>query len=191
MKTAHPKGQGSIVPGDAARPNGGGPAAVPGSPGEVLLRLFMTPLGLTAYRVSIDLGVPPIAISEILRGRRAISPVMAMRLGVYFGVEPHFWLALQSAYDLRLALQQGAGPSEDGRANGVIKCEALEDRQFVIRESKNGTDRNYEVILARVRLAATIRRGGNHGAPARKIDGEVGSRPLAVGKTKKREAATD
>ncbi len=39
-----------------------------GTPGEVLRRLFMDPLALTAYRMASDLGVPPIAISEILRG---------------------------------------------------------------------------------------------------------------------------
>lgn len=159
MKSAQPQGQGSIVPAnEASRPNGRGPATVPGSPGEVLLRLFMTPLGLTAYRVSSGLGVPPIAISEILRGRRAISPAMATRLGVYFGVEPHFWMALQSAYDLRLAVQQGTGFGGDGQSNGATRCEALVDRQFVIRESKNGTDRNYEVILVKVRIAETAKR---------------------------------
>jgi addiction module HigA family antidote len=120
----------------------------------VLLRLFMSPLGLTAYRVSTDLGVPPIAISEILRGRRSISPAMSARLGTYFGVEPHFWLALQSAYDLRLIEQV---VDDEHPSNGVTRCGALIDRQFVIRESKNGTDRSYEVILARVRMVTTNR----------------------------------
>jgi len=156
MKTAHSQDQGGIVPGyEAARSNGRVPATVPGSPGEVLLRLFMSPLGLTAYRVSTDLGVPPIAISEILRGRRAISPAMAGRLGVYFGVEPHFWLALQSAYDLKEAVQ---GANGAGQGDGVRRCNALIDRQFVIRESKNGADRNYEVILVKVRITETAKR---------------------------------
>lgn len=127
-------------------------AMVPGSPGEVLLRLFMTPLGLTAYRVSSDLSVPPIAISEILRGKRAISAVMATRLASYFGVEPHFWLALQSAYDLSMVLRRADGNSQ---STGVMRCRELLNRRFVIRESRNGGDRNYDVILAKMRLATT------------------------------------
>lgn len=152
----HPHGPAAESTGpQTGQTNGRAPVTVPGSPGEVLLKLFMAPLGLTAYRVSTDLSVPPIAISEILRGRRAISPAMAARLGVYFGVEPHFWLALQSAYDLRLAFQGPDG--DDQQFKGVTRCGALVDRQFVIRESKNGADRNYEVILARVRVATTTR----------------------------------
>lgn len=128
---------------------------VTGSPGEALLLLFMHPLGLTAYRLSTDLGVPPIAISEILRGKRSISAPMAARLGVYFGVDPHFWLALQSAYELQVSGYDGEGQSSG--TNGVARCAALADQQFVIRESKSGTSRRYEVILARARVAATTR----------------------------------
>jgi addiction module HigA family antidote len=61
-----------------------------GTPGDVLRRLFMLPLGLTAYRISKEMSVPPITLSEILRGKRAISATMACRLGVYFGVDPQF-----------------------------------------------------------------------------------------------------
>lgn len=118
---------------------------IDGSPGDILLRLFMQPLGLTAYRISADLGVPPIAISQILHGRRAISAAMAIRLGGYFGVEPHFWLTLQSAHELQAAKNAPAGSA----ALEIPRCPALADRQFVIRESRSGANRHFEVILVR------------------------------------------
>lgn len=98
-----------------------------GTPGEVLQRLFMDPLGLSAYRLAKEMSVPPIAISEILRGKRAISAIMACRLGVYFGVDAHFWLALQSLCELRIARANGAG-------HGVDRCDELQGRSFVVRE---------------------------------------------------------
>lgn len=98
-----------------------------GTPGEVLQRLFMDPLGLTAYRVAKEMSIPPIAISEILRGKRAISAAMACRLGVYFGVDPHFWIGLQSLWDLQVARSGGA-------ADGVDRCDQLDGRSIVIRE---------------------------------------------------------
>ena len=128
---------------------------VPGSPGEALLRLFMVPLGLSAYRLATDLGVPPIAVSQLLRGRRAISAAMATRLGVYFGVEPEFWMALQSAYDLQVSARNGEAGANGG--DMVTRCAALVDRQFIIRETKAGNNRQYEVILAKMRLVAPAR----------------------------------
>ena len=71
-------------------------------PGETLVEDFMKPLGLSTYRVAKDLGVQPITISLICRGKRAISPEMALRLSRYTGASPDFWLGLQESHDLRL-----------------------------------------------------------------------------------------
>jgi len=106
-----------VQPTNFSTPQNGGPNGH-GSPGEALQRLFMQPLGLSAYRLSMDLGVAPIAVSQILRARRSISAAMALRLGNYFGVEPGFWLALQGAYDLQLAAQEMAAAAANGH-NGV------------------------------------------------------------------------
>ena len=57
----------------------------------------------SAFRLAKQLGVPPIAISEILRGRRAISPAMALRLSRFLGTSARVWMNLQVAYDLREA----------------------------------------------------------------------------------------
>jgi len=78
----------------------------PVHPGEVLLEDFMKPLGLSQYRVAQDVGVPALRISQIVRGRRAITADTAMRLGRYFGTSPDVWLRLQARYDLEVAERQ-------------------------------------------------------------------------------------
>jgi addiction module HigA family antidote len=72
-------------------------------PGEILLADFIEPLGLTRYRVAKEVGVPQRRIDEVCAGLRAVSADTALRLGRYFGVEPQFWMNLQSQYDLEVA----------------------------------------------------------------------------------------
>ena len=75
----------------------------PVHPGEVLLEDFMKPLGLSQYRVAKDIGVPALRISQIVRGRRAITADTALRLARYFGTGAAVWLRLQARYDLEMA----------------------------------------------------------------------------------------
>ena len=75
----------------------------PVHPGEVLLEDFMKPLGLSQYRVAQDIGVTPLRISEIVRGKRAVSANTAMRLARYFGTSAGIWMRLQAQYDLEIA----------------------------------------------------------------------------------------
>lgn len=72
-------------------------------PGEILSEDFMAPRGLTANRLSLDLHIPANRLTEIIRGRRAISADTALRLGRYFGTSAELWLGLQTDYDLRKA----------------------------------------------------------------------------------------
>ena len=73
-------------------------------PGEILREEFLIPLGITANRLAIDLGVSPSRINEILKGKRGISAETALRLGRYFdNIGPEFWLNLQQRYDLEVA----------------------------------------------------------------------------------------
>ena len=69
-------------------------------PGEVLSEEFLKPLGITAYRLSKDLGIPQTRISEILKKNRRITADTALRLSKYFGTSPKFWLGLQDDFDL-------------------------------------------------------------------------------------------
>lgn len=74
-------------------------------PGEILSEDFMKPLGLSQYRLAKDIGVEPIRISQIIKGRRAITVDTALRLARYFGTSPEVWLRLQVQYDLEAADQ--------------------------------------------------------------------------------------
>lgn len=75
-------------------------------PGTILREEFLKPLGLTAYRVAKDCGISHPAMSEILRGKRAVTAETALRLGLYFKMEPEFWMRLQGDYDLRKARRE-------------------------------------------------------------------------------------
>ncbi len=74
----------------------------PVHPGEILAEEFLTPLGLSQYRLAQDISVPPRRINEIVHGTRAISADTALRLARYFGTAPEFWLNLQARYDLEV-----------------------------------------------------------------------------------------
>ena len=50
--------------------------------------------------------MPPIRISQIVRGKRAISPETALRLARYFGTSAEFWLGMQATYDLEVAREK-------------------------------------------------------------------------------------
>lgn len=73
-------------------------------PGEILRTEFMEPMGITAYQLAKALHSP--GIYEIVRGQRAISADIALRLGKHFGMTPQFWMNLQTDYDLRLAARR-------------------------------------------------------------------------------------
>lgn len=72
----------------------------PVHPGEILQEEFLTPLGLSQYRLAKETSVPPRRVNEIVRGQRAISADTALRLARYFGTSERFWLNLQVRYDL-------------------------------------------------------------------------------------------
>jgi addiction module HigA family antidote len=69
-------------------------------PGEILLDEFLSPMGISQYRLAKDIHVPPRRINEIVHGTRSVSADTALRLARYFGTSERFWLNLQSQYDL-------------------------------------------------------------------------------------------
>jgi addiction module HigA family antidote len=72
-------------------------------PGEILLEDFMRPMEITARKLSADIDVSPSRISDIVHGNRPITADTAIRLGLFFGMDPKFWLNLQMEYDMRVA----------------------------------------------------------------------------------------
>jgi addiction module HigA family antidote len=79
-------------------------------PGEILLEEFLKPLGVSAYRLSKDIGIPQTRTSEIIKGHRSITADTALRLSYYFGNSAKFWLGLQNDFDLE----------EEKRAKGQV-----------------------------------------------------------------------
>lgn len=69
-------------------------------PGEVLQEEFLIPLGISAYKLAKDLAIPQTRVSQILKCNRRITADTALRLSLYFGNSPKFWLGLQDDYDL-------------------------------------------------------------------------------------------
>jgi addiction module HigA family antidote len=75
----------------------------PVTPGEMLREEFLKEYGLSQNRLAQAIGISPNRIAEIVANRRRITADTALRLGLYFGNSPEFWLNLQTHYDLKLA----------------------------------------------------------------------------------------
>ena len=71
-------------------------------PGEILLEEFLSPMGISQYRLAKDISVPARRINEIVHGKRAITADTALRLSRYFGSSERFWMNLQIRYELEL-----------------------------------------------------------------------------------------
>ena len=69
-------------------------------PGEILMEEFLEPMGISQYRLSKDISVPPRRINEIVHGKRSVTADTALRLGLFFSMSPQFWMNLQTRYDL-------------------------------------------------------------------------------------------
>ena len=72
-------------------------------PGEILLEEFLTPMGISQYRLAKEIGVPQRRIGEIVAGNRAITADTALRLAAFFGTDAQSWVNLQSRYDTETA----------------------------------------------------------------------------------------
>ena len=71
-------------------------------PGEHLAE-FIEEFNITAYRLAKDIHVSATRIDQILKLKRAITADTAIRLGLYFGNTPQFWMNLQSGYELEIS----------------------------------------------------------------------------------------
>jgi antitoxin HigA-1 len=71
----------------------------PTHPGEILAEEFLVPLGITAYRLAKEIGVPQTRVGEILAGKRGITADTGLRLSRALGLSDMFWINLQARYD--------------------------------------------------------------------------------------------
>lgn len=77
----------------------------PVTPGEMLKEEFLAEYGLSQSRLARAIGISPNRIAEIIANRRRITADTALRLSLYFGNSPEFWMNLQTRYDLKMALR--------------------------------------------------------------------------------------
>ena len=73
----------------------------PVTPGEILGEEFLAGYELTQAQLARALGISPNRIAEIVHNRRRISADTALRLALFFGTTPEFWMKLQAHYDLK------------------------------------------------------------------------------------------
>ena len=77
----------------------------PTHPGEMLLHEFLIPLGVSQSAFAVRLGISFPRLNEIVRGKRAVTPDTALRLGRVLGMSADFWLGLQQDWDLWHAMR--------------------------------------------------------------------------------------
>lgn len=78
----------------------------PTHPGEMLLKEFLKPMGITQKEFASHLGWTYARLNEIVHGRRGVSAESALAFADAFKMEPEFWLNLQRDWDLWDALQK-------------------------------------------------------------------------------------
>ncbi len=72
----------------------------PTHPGEMLVKEFLDPMGITQRDLADGIRVPYQRVNEIVNGRRGITASTALRLAKYFGNSEEFWMVLQLRWDL-------------------------------------------------------------------------------------------
>ena len=103
----------------------------PVHPGQVLLELFMEPLGLSQNKLAEALDVDPGRINRIVTGKSSITADTALRLARYFGTTPQVWMNLQSKYELEVAKAKKAAEIEKNvqiRPRDEVKAHELPRR---------------------------------------------------------------
>ena len=73
------------------------------TPGEILAEEFLQPMSLSHRELARRMGVNPMRVNEIVRGKRTITADTAIRLARVLGTSARFWMNLQSNYDLAIA----------------------------------------------------------------------------------------
>lgn len=92
------------------------------TPGEILWKEYLKPLGISQYALAKAIDVPPRRIHEIVKGLRGITADTALRLAAFFGTSPESWINLQTQYDIV--------HTEDSLADTLAKI-----KQFVPNET--------------------------------------------------------
>lgn len=77
----------------------------PTHPGEMLLEEFLIPMGVTQRELADAIHVSYQRVNQLVNGRRAMTPSVALRLARFFSMSADFWMNLQLRWDLYHAQQ--------------------------------------------------------------------------------------
>ena len=72
----------------------------PSHPGEILLKEFLEPSGLSQVQLAKELDIPIQRINTIVNGKRGMTAETALLLAKRLKTSPEFWMNLQVAWDL-------------------------------------------------------------------------------------------
>ena len=78
----------------------------PVTPGTMLKEEFLAEYALSQNQLAKAIGISPNRMAEIIHNRRRITAGTALRLSLYFGNTPEFWINLQTRYDLKMAARE-------------------------------------------------------------------------------------
>ena len=75
---------------------------LPISPGGVLQEEIKA-RGMSQKELAARLGRPPQVINEIIQAKKNITPDTAIGLGKVLGIDPRYWINLETDYRMTLA----------------------------------------------------------------------------------------
>ena len=78
----------------------------PSHPGEILLKDFLEPMGISQRELADAIHVPYQRINEVVNQKRGITPSTAVRFAKFFGNSSEFWLNLQQNWELYYVLKE-------------------------------------------------------------------------------------
>jgi antitoxin HigA-1 len=78
----------------------------PSHPGEILLKEFLEPMGITQRQLADALHVPYQRVNELINQKRGMTPSTALRLSKFFGNSSSFWLNLQQNWEIYHVIQE-------------------------------------------------------------------------------------
>jgi addiction module HigA family antidote len=64
---------------------------------------MLKPMGVSQYRLAVEIGVSTRRVNEIVYGKRAITADTALRLARFLGTDAQSWLNPQSHCDMEKA----------------------------------------------------------------------------------------
>jgi len=74
-------------------------------PGKILQQQYLQPQNISQNKLARAIKVPPRRINEIIHEKRGITADTAVRLAIYFGSNPTYWMHLQAEYEIEKVKQ--------------------------------------------------------------------------------------